>query len=405
MKSKRSMFLGALALLLLLAACGESAVPQSDSVDEAELPTPDLIETPEVVIELVKPSPEGTSPSEFVPEATEEAELVEPTAVLAEPAATATPESDLPTSTPEPVQLTIVEPVDAVQILTGSTLAVQGVVDPETAVSVTVNLQMGPYTLVQTVTEVDADTGAWAVDLIIPHSVNGNGRLLAMTEVETAVHDIQLVHDTTADDTDVAIKFSRPVDGQIAVAGHPLFFEGSVSSAINNTITIGLYDNDCTTFAARQSFSLSSANASWNGIVNLPATLNGRTCAFAYTGSPETGLWREELLWLPWLPPEDETIVGSITLGNASNVPFKAGEQVYLFGSAIDAAGAELQLNWMAEDGETLLVSETAVVDALGYWETELLLPLDSVGPSTLTIQLGEGEEATILQQDLLIES
>jgi hypothetical protein len=102
---------------------------------------------------------------------------------------------------------------------------------------------------------------------------------------------------------------------------------------------------------------------------------------------------------------DDETVIGSIILGNSRSTQFKAGEPAFLFGSAIDAAGEELQISWMSEDGETLLVEGTAVVDALGYWETELLLPADTLGLSTLIIQLGEGEDATILQHELLIES
>ncbi|MFQ5421514.1 MAG: hypothetical protein ACE5EY_14260, partial [Anaerolineae bacterium] len=196
-----------------------------------------------------------------------------------------------------------------------------------------------------------------------------------------------------------------PGDGQFAVAGHPLFFEGSVTGAIDSTITIGLYTDNCTTFAARQSFTLTAVDATWNGMVNLPQTLNGRTCAFAYTGAPDQSFWREVQLWLPALHPDDETILGNITLGNARDTVFRAGESAYLFGSAIGAAGEELQLTWVGADGETLIAEGTAVVDSLGYWEVDLLLPTEAAGRTILTLQLGEGEDATFLRHELIIES
>lgn len=397
MTFKSSTFIGAFALLFLLAACEQPVDPAPAVLPTTEPSTSEPnADTSEDIIELVAASPEATAPSEAV--------AATPTAVLAEPSEPATPEP-VETVNTDPIVLTILEPANAIQIMTGSTLSVKGFVDPEVAESVTLNVQMGPHTLVTTITQVDAATGEWAVDLQIPHSVNGTGWLKAMTDRETAVLDIQLIHDTATDASGVTINLSRPGDGQLAVAGHPLFFEGEVTGAIDNTITIGLYTDDCTTFAARQSFSLTTTDAIWNGMVNLPATLNGRTCAFAYTGSPETGMWREEQLWLPSLHPDDKTIIGSIILGNANSTPFRAGESAYLFGSAVDAAGEELLISWVGEDGETLLVEGTAVVGALGYWEAELLVPAEALGLSTLTIQLGEGEDATILQHELLIES
>ena len=300
MTFKRRPLLGAFALLFLLAACGQPADPTAVVLPTTESPSREPAAEPaEDVVELGVASPEATTP----------AEPVAPTAVLVEPSESATPEPAATATISEPVQLTSAEPENAVQVMTGSTLSVKGLVDPETAVSVTVNLQMGPYTLVQTTTEVDAGSGAWAVEIQIPHSVEGAGRLKAMTEKETAVNDIQLVHDKAADDTGVSIDMLRPGKGQLAVAGHPLFFEGMVTGAIDESITIGLYDTDCTIFVARQSFSLTSGDANWNGVINLPELLNGRTCAFAYTGFPEGGLWREVQLWLPSLHPDDETII------------------------------------------------------------------------------------------------
>ena len=396
MTLKSSTFLGAFALLFLLAACGQSAEPIPFVEPTAEsTPVEPTVEPTEEVVELVVPT-------EVAPtiEPTQVPPTAEPTPVIEEPIATATIEP-----TPEPVQLTIVEPVDAVEVMTGSMLSVNGIVDPQMAESVTIHIQMGPHTVVQATTQVDAASGEWSVDVDVPHSVEGMGRLRAMTEAETAVNDIQLVHDTAADPTGIAVNFSRPGDGDIVVAGYPLFFEGTVTGAISDTVSIGLYSDDCTTLAARYSFTLAHADASWSGLMNLPAELNGRTCAFVYTGSHGEGEWREDQMWLPSVHPHDDGIIGKIMLGNSIAEPFKAGESNYLFGSAIGAAGEELQISWMAEDGETILVEGTAVVDVLGYWETELLLPADGLGLSKIIVQLGEGEDATTLEQELTIES
>lgn len=394
MKKKNRWLTFVFACLLISTACAQPAPPTQPPA-AAVSSNDDVIGTPTGILELVAPSPEATEPPLV---ATAVPPTPEPSAPIASPAPTGLP------ARPAPVALTVLEPVPDLPVMTGTNLQVAGVVDPTTAVSVTVQLQAGPYRLIDTTVEVDADTGAWTAAIAIPHSVDGLGRLTAMSATETVMQDLQLVYDAAADDSGISLVLDRPGDGQFAVAGHPLFFEGSVTGAVSNTITIGIYTDDCTTFAARQSFTLTAADATWNGMVNLPEILNGRTCAFAYTGAPEQGMWREVQLWLPALHPDDEAALGTIMLGNASDTPFKAGEAAYLFGSAVGSDGEELLLTWMAEDGETVLAEETAVIDILGYWETELLLPDDAAGLTTLIVQLGEGDEATVLEQTLIVE-
>ena len=388
MKKKNGWLTFVVACLLIGTACAQPAPPTQ--LPATAVPQNDTqLETPTGILELVVASPEATE--------------LPPTETAVPP----TPEPPIPTELPArlaPVALTILEPAPDLRVMTGTELQVAGVADPTTAVSVTVQLQAGPYRLIDTTVEVDADTGAWTAPIAIPHSVDGLGRLTAMSATETVVQDLRLAYDTAADDSGIVLTLDRPDDGQFAVAGHPLFFEGSVVDAVSNTITIGIYTDDCTTFAARQSFTLTAADAAWNGMVNLPETLNGRTCAFAYTGAPEQGMWREVQLWLPVLHPDDEAALGTIMLGNASDTSFKAGEAAFLFGSAIGAAGEALLLTWVAEDGATVLAEETAVVDILGYWETEIMLPGDVSGLTTLTVQLGEGDEATVLEQTLIVE-
>jgi hypothetical protein len=378
-------------IAIILSACGQPA-PQTVLVTEATavLTPNEELGTPTSLIELVAPSPAPTDIPVEPDAPTPVVEIV--------PAETAVPAASEPTQIPVSAVLTITDPPDGLTVNTGSSLLVAGQVDPTTAVSVTVQLQMGRYLLVDTVGRVNASTGNWIAEMMIPHTVAGLGRINVATLSETAVQDLQIVHDPAADTSGVSVEMLRPGKAQIAAAGHPLFFEGVVTGAVGNQVTIGVLTDNCTTFAARQTITLTASDAAWNGMVNLPQTLNGRACAFVSTGSPETGFWREVQTWIPTLHPDEETVIGQIILGNPLSQPFAAGTLVHLFGSAIDSAGGELIITWLAGDRETVLASGTAVVDSLGFWETELFLPANAAGETTIMASMGEGNELVVME-------
>ncbi|MCP5094146.1 MAG: hypothetical protein GY943_01200 [Chloroflexi bacterium] len=395
MKSEfRRTYLLLFVIAVVVTACGEplpEAVPVADATAVLTVDVEDL-GTPTSLIELVEPSPE-------------------PTAVPPDPVVTVAAEPTAVPPTLEPVEdesvplvLTITDPSPALNVNTGSSVLVAGYVDPTTAVSVTIRLQAGPHLLIDTFGDVNAETGNWIAEMMIPHSVDGMGRLTVATASETVSQELQLVYDPAADGAGVSVEMLRPSDAQFAVAGHPLFFEGTVIGALDNRITIGLLTDDCTIYAARQTFTLGAADASWNGYVNLPQEINGRTCAFVATGNADTGFWREVQMWLPSIHPDEEFIIGSITFGNPLSQPFKAGTSVYLFGSAVDATSSELEIAWLAEDGETELVTGTAVVDSLGFWETELALPAEAAGETLIVMRMGEGEDLVVMETAVTVE-
>ncbi len=385
--------------VFLLMACSRPPAPKGysttlievePSTEAAALPGTAVTEAPISSTELVMPTPEATISSPVV-------STSEPNSTAAVPATAVSTE-------PDRAVLTITSPPEEAQLGTGSELLVAGYVAAGTAVSVNIQLQMGPHLLIDHLVQSNADSGEWELTVTLPHSVAGMGELIVRTETETAVQKIQINYDANRDETGISIDASRPGDGQMAVAGHPLFFEGAITNAIDSSIIIGLYTDNCTTIAARQSFTLDAATAVWSGFVNLPQMLNGRSCAFISTGSPESGLWREVQLWLPVIHPGEDMALDRIILGNSLQNPFKAGEDVYLFGSVVDAAGKELVVSWFAEDGETVVGEETAVVDALGFWEANIILPTDLAGTTVLQLYLEDGEDTITLQIELIVE-
>ena len=387
-------------LALLLIACSPPPPPipggystilveVEPSAVAAILTETELTGTPTTLIELVA-SPLAATTSEASP-----SPQANPTATISATVVSAEPTRN---------KLTITSPVRETRHFTGSDLRIAGYVEPGTAVFINIQLIIGPYTLIDEATQSDADSGEWELTVPIPHSVEGIGKLIVRTETETAIGAIQLVYDGDQDETGISIDVSRPGDGQMAVAGHQLFFEGVVTNAIDSTITVGLYTDNCTMSVARQSFTLGAADASWNGVINLPATLNGRSCAFVSTGSSETGVWREILIWLPVIHPDEEGVFNRIILGNSLKVPFKAGENVYLFGSVIDAAGQELLIRWFAEDGVMLMSEGTAVIDALGFWETNIPLPADAFGTTVLQLQFEDDGETITNKIDIIVD-
>ena len=63
---------------------------------------------------------------------------------------------------------------------------------------------------------------------------------------------------------DSQIRFHQPHDGETAVSGYPVFFEGEVTNAINDSVTVGVLIDNCTTWAARQSFMV-AGSGQWTG--------------------------------------------------------------------------------------------------------------------------------------------
>ncbi|MBK9051497.1 MAG: hypothetical protein IPL78_11435 [Chloroflexi bacterium] len=205
--------------------------------------------------------------------------------------------------------------------------------------------------------------------------VTGNARVVASTDAENAMVDVNLLPGNDPGGT--IIRLDRPAAGDTLVSGRAAFFEGTALEVVNDTLTIAILADNCGTVAAAQSFTVNGGE--WRGFMILPQELSGPACAVVYTGTPGTPEWRQTQVSVVLLTP-DEAGASRIELGNPAFETYAAGETITLFGVAVNAPDNEIQLT--ASIGGTVILPATAVaVDAFGYWEIELTIPAGSSGP------------------------
>lgn len=375
-------------ILIWLGGCAEPA-PTPQPTPLPPTPTTEAAATtPESITDVTATATAPASPTAVLETAVPETAVTPtPTPAIVETAVSPVPES-----------LQITQPAAGAQLVAGSAVELSGRA-PQGPVALA--LTIGPHTLITETVAVEA--GLWRVQAEIPRSITGPAQVSVQAGEETAVQPVQIVP-PPADATDTAISLSRPAQGETAVTGSPLFFEGVVVNSPDRTVTIGFLIDDCTEVVARQSFTLDEANASWNGYIILPQALDAEAgCAFAATGAPETPQWRETLLTLTLLTPDAESEEILLELGTPADTPFTAGQRVTLFGAAVNAPGREIMLIWYAEDGETVLVETAVAVNALNFWETTVTLPADAAGETLLELRAGEGEETAVYQTILQI--
>ncbi|HUM70186.1 MAG TPA: hypothetical protein PLK31_15245, partial [Chloroflexota bacterium] len=202
---------------------------------------------------------------------------------------------------------------------------------------------------------------------------------------------ITLLPQTGADKSFITL--NRPTVGDTAVAGYTILFEGRVNNAVNETVTITVQDQACTTTVANQSFNVSRGN--WLGytIVSSQA-VPGPACAIAYTGVPGQENLREVRIPLTILAADDEQAI-QLQLGNNGAIGFSAGQNTYLFGIAINAPEREVKLRLEADDPARpsgLITSATAYANQYGFWEIDLEIPTDAKGDALLYITIGSSE-------------
>lgn len=236
----------------------------------------------------------------------------------------------------------------------------------------------------------DADTGRWQATLPVSRHVTGPARLIVNPENsdETAAIDLEILPDEGTDNPGLTLR--RPGEHDTAVAGYTLFFGGRVRNPIDNTVTISIMIDDCTTVATSQSFTL--VGGAWHGLLILPPDVTGPACAVATTGTVGEGEWREARLPITILTSDKEAAY-SLTLGSPSdNRTFRAGQAAQIFGVAVNAPDDTVHVVVNLDDADgTLLAEGTAEVDNFGYWALQLLLPEDITGPATITASMGEG--------------
>lgn len=363
---------------IVVTACGQEGEETPTAVAPNTLPPPTLTAAPTEPLPTHTAAPTATA----VPSST------------AAPPATLTP-TPLPTNTAVSTAstVTILAPAPDAEIIVGQEITIQGRAVPPPTEPLTVRITAaGEREVWQETVAADA-AGEWAVTAVLPLTTTGPAELsaqLAGVANGTAV-PITLLPQTGADKSFITL--NRPAAGDTAVAGYTILFEGRVNNPVNETITIAVLDQACTSSVANQSFTVARGN--WLGytIVSTQAA-PGPGCAIAYTGVPGQENLREVRIPLTILAANDEQAI-QLQLGNSGAIGFSAGQNTYLFGIAINAPEREVRLRLEADDPARpsgLITSATAYANQYGFWEIDLEIPANARGGALLYITTGSSD-------------
>lgn len=272
--------------------------------------------------------------------------------------------------------LTVTYPVHNGQVVIGEEVPIAGYAALDSTEPLSVTLAAGSNMLIETTVSPDPVTGDWETTLLVPINVAGRGLISATMGTQTDsvsvyIDDVQGLQMQG----DSQIRFLRPHDGETAVSGYPVFFEGEVASAINDSVTVGVLIDNCTTWAARQSFMV-AGSGQWTGTVILPEFIEDeQACASVYTGEYGEN-WLETQRPLPVYAPDDERANRLYLTTQPHQLEFPAGGIGKIEGIAVDAP--EVQVSIVNNDDRSLIVEGIAPVGEFGAWEIELPIPEDA---------------------------
>lgn len=378
-----------LALSLLISACNEQALPTPLPV--AVLPTPlpatstSLPATMDLTSIASEPAAATAVPTERIVDATAT------TAVTTAPTKAATG-----------VGINITQPSAMADILMGSEIVARGLVqlDPDHTAWISL-LALDGQLLAEA--EAAVEDGFWESAISVPDSVSGIAFLTAtvrdgdgalVTENELPVN---LALDVESSDRYLAL--FRPREGDPAMGGFNLFFDGRAQRPVANTVTISVWSDDCRTQVARQSFVLRGSGY-WQGFVIIPQSVSGPGCAIAHFGTPGEESWRS--VQIPLLIADNEdSAAGGVTIGNPPpDSRVTGGKDLLLYGTALNASEEEVRVAVMLENGR-ILNESSVLADYWGYWELLVLIPGDVQGPAAITASVdGRFESRTVITID-----
>ena len=306
--------------------------------------------------------------------------------------------------------LAIRRPLAQAQLPLGTTITVEGFA-PAGAAAVEISLVSGPAVLASATAAPNA-AGAWTADIAIPANLEGPARLIVAAGGETVSQPVELILHFTRQElaanpdayVNRPLTLFRPMIGETGVSGATLFFAGTARDLIDDTVTIGLLVDDCSQFAAQQSFTITGGSGAWNGQIILPQEIEPQTaCVVAYTGAYGGAEWGGVQLRLPIVSPQ--TAAGQITAMLPLSGEGAAGQPLFLEGTAVGAPeGIVLIAISDNNDPPRLLASAEAAVNAFYYWQATLTLPADFTGFALVTVTMpGLSEDEGFYQTGLTI--
>jgi hypothetical protein len=247
--------------------------------------------------------------------------------------------------------------------------------------------------------------GNWEGSLPIPIAVSGSAEVVAQIVDGDgnvrAVDTQKVIVIVNPELTDRYLTLYRPNVGDTVVAGYNMFFDGHAQSAVNNVVTISLWEDECQVRVARQSFVLKGSGY-WQGFLIIPRNVSGSACATAHFGEPGTELWREAQIALTVLPPGDSEARG-VTIGNPPPESEVApGSTLLIYGTSYNNPDGDVLVSIWTEDAR-ILTEGVTTVDSFGYWELSLFIPAETSGVAEVSASFGESGDDTYVEHRILI--
>lgn len=378
---QKSQLIWIIFMMLIFVACGQNAEEATATPTEAGT-------------EAAEAAPTATA----VPSQTPTAAPPPTDTAVPEPSATAVVEPTAePSATPEPTTAETELVIDQVptELVVGQEITISGRALPVPAENVVVRLTLaGGLEVVRESVPAAADSGSWVATFIIPPEIVGPADLsvhLAAADSEP-LQQVQIVPDRSSEESYIEITAVKP--SGTAVTGYTVLFEGVVNQPVSDTVTISILDNDCTTNAASQSFTVPGGR--WFGFTIVSAIAEpGPACAVALTGAQAAGNGREYRTPIHLIPADDPEAI-FLEMGLIDEIELAAGESTYLFGLAINAPDNEVMIKLESDDSSrpsALITSGSAFADQFGFWEIDLDIPEDAAGGAILYITSGNNEE------------
>jgi hypothetical protein len=251
----------------------------------------------------------------------------------------------------------------------------------------------------------DIQDQIWEAGLSIPNRVSGAAFIEAKVQDAAgaimAEHQlpVNLVIDTTNAERYLALY--HPLRGETAVGGFNLFFDGVAYRPTNSAISISVWVDDCQTRLARQSFTLGSSTVAfyWQGFVVVPNEATGPACAIAYFGDEDSEDYREAVVPINVLSPDDPQAKGVVIANPPAGSHVTAGDELLLYGTALNTSGEPVSVSILMENGR-IISQSTAPADFWGYWEFSVTLPPDTFGPAKVTVTANDATAEILINVD-----
>lgn len=239
--------------------------------------------------------------------------------------------------------------------------------------------------------------GNWWLTAEMAFTYRGPAQLLVNSGSESVTVPVTVLPSALAGGP--AVGLSLPYFGETAVSDAPLYVDGWVRNPSNNSVTIGLLVDGCTSFVTQRTtpitpsaFSNDATLWQWAGALHVPAmAATNDSCVVAYMGNWGEGNLNATALKIP-IQANTNPTASRIDLSRER--PFNAGQTTTMRGTAVNAEEITVVLV-RSNDGQVIAQGSTPV-DEAGFWELSLPVPSNATeGYVQARIYISKTKEGT----------